>query len=130
MHKGTTCQKDIPPDNTILCPITFASKSLTGAEHRYSNIEREALGILHRLKKIHNYCFAREVLIIINHKPLVGIFKKDVATLSQHIQCILLKFINTGSKLCTNLGPRYSLQTGCHDTTTRKGRTSPSEIWI
>ena len=26
-----------------------------------------------------------------DHKPLVAIFKKDVATLSQHIQCILLK---------------------------------------
>ena len=25
MHKGTTCQKDIAPDNTILCLIAFAS---------------------------------------------------------------------------------------------------------
>ena len=47
---GPTCQKDTAPDNTILCPIAFASKSLTGAGHRYSNIEREALGILHGLK--------------------------------------------------------------------------------
>ena len=48
--KGATCQKDTMPDNTILYPIAFASKSLTGAEHRYSYIEREALGILHGLK--------------------------------------------------------------------------------
>ena len=39
LHEGTTCQKDVAPDNTILCPIAFASKSLTGAESRYSNIE-------------------------------------------------------------------------------------------
>ena len=97
MHEGTTCQKDTVPDNTILHPITFASKSLTGTECRYSNVEREALGILHGLKKCHHYCFAREVHIITNHKPLVAIFKKDVATLSQCIQHILLKFINTGS---------------------------------
>ena len=32
MHKGTTCQKDVAPDNTTLCPIAFASKGLTGAE--------------------------------------------------------------------------------------------------
>ena len=38
--EGTTCQKDTLPDNTILCSITFASKSLTGAECRYSNIKR------------------------------------------------------------------------------------------
>ena len=36
----TTCPKDIDPDNTILRPITFASKSLTSAEHMFSNIER------------------------------------------------------------------------------------------
>ena len=32
LHDNTTCQKDMVPDNTILCPIAFASKSLTGAE--------------------------------------------------------------------------------------------------
>ena len=83
MHEGTSCQKDIAPDNTTLHPIVFASKSLTGAEHRYSNIEREALSILHGLEKFHHYCFAREVLIITDHKPLVAIFKKDVSTLLQ-----------------------------------------------
>ena len=39
LHNNTTCQKDMRPDNTILHPIDFASKSLTGAEWRYSNIE-------------------------------------------------------------------------------------------
>ena len=80
------------PDNTILHPTAFASKTLTGAEHRYSNVEREALGILHGIKKFHHYCFASEVYIITNHKLLVAIFKKDVAMLSQWLQCILLKF--------------------------------------
>ena len=81
--EGTICQKDMVPDNTILHPIVFASKSLTDAEHRYSNIEREALGILHGLKKFHRCCFVREVYVITDHKPLVSIFEKDVATLSQ-----------------------------------------------
>ena len=49
LHDNTTCHKDMVPDNTILCPIAFASKSLTGAQKRYSNIKREALGILHNL---------------------------------------------------------------------------------
>ena len=89
------------PDNTILHPIAFASKSLTGTECRYSNIEREALGILHGLEKFHHYCFAREVHIITDHKPLVTIFKKDIVMLSQCIQHILLKFINIGSKFFT-----------------------------
>ena len=37
---GTTCPKDITLDNSTLRPITFANKSLTSAEWRYSNIER------------------------------------------------------------------------------------------
>ena len=57
--KGSICQKDVIPDNTILHPIAFASKSLTVAEHRYSNIKLEVMGILYRLKKFHHYCFAR-----------------------------------------------------------------------
>ena len=36
---NTICQKGMALDNTILWPIAFASKSLTGAEQRYSNIE-------------------------------------------------------------------------------------------
>ena len=37
-QEGTTWQKDTVLDNTILHPTAFTSKSLTGAEHRYSNI--------------------------------------------------------------------------------------------
>ena len=57
-------------------PIAFVSKSLKGAEHRYSNIEHEALSFLHGLEKFHHYCFGREVLVITDHKLLVSIFKK------------------------------------------------------
>ena len=32
LHEGTSCQKDMVPDNTIPCPIAFVSKGLTGVE--------------------------------------------------------------------------------------------------
>ena len=54
-------------------------------------MECEVLGIPHGLEKFYHYCFGREVLFITDHKPLVAMFKKDMATLSQHIQHILLK---------------------------------------
>ena len=79
------------PDNTILHPIVFTSKSLTGAEQRYSNIEHEALVIQHGLEKFNHNSFGREVLIITDHKLLISMFKKDVATLLQCIQGILLE---------------------------------------
>ena len=76
LQDNTNCQKGMAPDNTILHPITFASKCLTGAKQRYSSIECEVLGILHGLEIFHHYCFGREVLIITDHKPLISMFKK------------------------------------------------------
>ena len=54
---NTTFQKDRAPDNVILHPIAFASKSLTGAEQRYSNTEREELGHIIQLAKISSLLF-------------------------------------------------------------------------
>ena len=56
-RNGTACPKDTVLHYTILRPITFTSKSLTSADYRYSNIEREALGILHGLEKISPFLF-------------------------------------------------------------------------
>ena len=123
LHNNMTCQIGIAPDNITLCSIAFASKSLTSAEWRYSNIESEALGILPGLEKFHNYCSGREVLIITDHKPLVAMFKKDVATLLQCIQHILLKFISIGSRLYINLALRFSLHIGYQGMTMWGART-------
>ena len=87
----SSCPRDKAPDNSIIRPTKFASKGLSSAEIGYSNIERQALGILHSFKKFCHYCFAREVHIITDHKPLVTIFKKDLAMLSQRIQLTLLR---------------------------------------
>ena len=107
LHDNTMCHKDMAPDNTILCPIAFVSKSLTEAEQRCSNIKREALGILHGLEKIHHYCFGRKVLIITNHILLVSIFKKDLATLLQFIQCIMLKIHQYRVQIIYKPGPKF-----------------------
>ena len=53
--------------------------------------KEEKLAILHGLEMFHNFCFAREVSIIMEHKHLVAIVKKDVATLSQRLQYIMLR---------------------------------------
>ena len=52
----------------LLWPIAFATKSLFSAKTHYSNIEREALGIVHGLQKFQHYHFAREVNDIADHK--------------------------------------------------------------
>ena len=104
-RNGTGCPRDTAPDNNILHPIAFASKSLSSAEKRYSSIEREALDILCGLEKFHHYSFAREARIITDHKLLVAIFKKDMTTLSQRLQQILLRIHQYRVKIMYKPGP-------------------------
>ena len=40
-----------------------------------------------------------------DHKPLVAMFKKDMATLSQHIQCIMLKIHQYRVQILNKPGP-------------------------
>ena len=50
--------------------------------------QHRTISIRHTLRprKISHYCVAYEVGVITDHKSLVAIFKKDVATLSQRLQ--------------------------------------------
>ena len=50
-RSNVSSHRDEVLDNSILWPIAFSSKSLTGYEKRYSNIEREALGIIIALQE-------------------------------------------------------------------------------
>ena len=80
---NTACQKGKAPDNIILCPITFASKNLTGAECRdivTSNVRHLAYYMVWRNSII--TVLSGRYSSLHSHKPLVSMFKKDVATLS------------------------------------------------
>ena len=77
-------------DSITLCPIAFLSKNVFSTEWWYSSMQQEALCILHGLEKFHCYWFAKEVNIITDHKPLLAVVSKDITTLSQLLQCIML----------------------------------------
>ncbi|XP_054259997.1 uncharacterized protein K02A2.6-like [Macrosteles quadrilineatus] len=55
-------------------PIAFASRTLTKSERKYSQIDKEAVGIYWGLKKFFAYCYGRKFVLITDHKPLVSIF--------------------------------------------------------
>ncbi|XP_054281191.1 uncharacterized protein K02A2.6-like [Macrosteles quadrilineatus] len=65
-------------------PIAFASRSLTKSEQKYSQIDKEALGIYWGLKKFFPFCYGRKFTLITDHKPLVSIFNpaKTLPTIS------------------------------------------------
>ena len=72
-------------------PVIYASRSLTPAEQGYSNIERELLGVVFALERLHQYVYGYTVVVQMDHLPLVSIWKKPIAASSPRLQRLLLR---------------------------------------
>ena len=71
-------------------PITFTSKTLTGVETRYTNIERECLSVCYGLEKFHAYIYGKHITVQNDHKPLEMIQRKPIHAAPPRLQCMLL----------------------------------------
>lgn len=65
-------------------PIAFASRSLSKSEQNYSQIDKEALGLVYGVQKFHIYLYGRKFTLITDHKPLTSILgpKKGVSSVA------------------------------------------------
>jgi hypothetical protein len=72
-------------------PIAYASRSLTDAETRYAQIEKELLAIVFALDKFHQYTFGRHTNIESDHKPLEAILSKSLSAAPRRLQGMMLR---------------------------------------
>ena len=77
-----TSRTDIPNNPR---PDFYASKTLTATESNYSNIEREMLGVVFSMLHFKHFTYGRQVHIITDHKPLITLFTKNLATTSPRL---------------------------------------------
>ena len=91
-RKPVTVQADASQRGLGACllqdgqPIAYASKSLTDAETRYANIQRELLAIVFACQWFNTYVLGRPFTVESDHKPLEMIHQKSLASAPPRLQ--------------------------------------------
>ena len=65
-------------------PVAYTSRSLSPAERRYSQLDKEALAIVFGIGKFHRYIYGRKFLLHSDHKLLYKILENHVQFLLWH----------------------------------------------
>ena len=60
-------------------PIAFASRTLSPAEKKYAQLEKEGLACVFGVKRFQSYLFGRQFTLCTDHKPLISLFNEGRA---------------------------------------------------
>ena len=71
--------------------VGFGSRSLTDTEKRYSQTEREALGVVFGCEHFHLYLYGAEFIVKTDHKPLLGIMNNPMSSSTARLQRLCLR---------------------------------------
>ena len=95
-----------------LSVVEYASRKLSDTESRYSQTEREALGVVWATEHFDHYLLGAEFKVITDHKPLEGIMNKPMSKPTARLE-----------RLCLRLQP-YKVQVEY-----RPGKSNPADYF-
>ena len=80
-------------------PVAYHSTSLTDTQRRYFQIEKELLAVHFGLLRFAQFVYGQSVIVESDHKPLVGLLDKPIASCSPRIQRMRLQLQRFDFKL-------------------------------
>ena len=96
--------------------VTMASRSLTKAKSRYSNIEHECLAVTYGSEKFEYYLLSQSTTVETNHSPLEQTFKTNMNEAPSWLQRLLLRCLRFD----------VHVQLPCHKCVKGKQDTTPN----
>ena len=96
-------------------PVAYVSRTLSPAEKRYSQLEKEALAIVYAVKKFHRYVYGRHFEIESDHCPLSFLFSENkgvprmASTRIQRWAITLFRAVATSFEVVRFCGARNSI---------------------
>ena len=86
---GAILRQHDPVDNSRRHVVSYKSRTLTGPESRYSQLEREALAVVWGCEKHHLYVYAHAFTVITDNKAIESIFSKPNSKPTPRIERLL-----------------------------------------
>lgn len=90
-------------------PGEFASRTLSGKQKRYAQIEKELLAVQFGMQHFHHYVYGNQVTVETDHKPLVGIVEKPKSLCTPRIQRMCLQLQSSSYTLVCKTGKEMFL---------------------
>ena len=109
-------------------PVAYASRTLSTAEQRYAQIEREALAICWGCEKFNYHLVGCEFVVETDHKPLVSVLgSKELAKLPLRVQRFRLRLMAYSYKIMYTPGEKLVLADALSRAPVCDGSSEPTE---
>ena len=92
--------------------VRFQSIIPRGCVINYAQIEKELSAIVFSMNRFHSYVYGKKVIVETDHKPLIAIMKKSLASAPKRLQWMLLQLQRYDIELIYRPGSQMFISDG------------------